>query len=66
MHHEASTPPNPNDLITVAPAARILKMSEGFVRRAADDGRLHSTRTSTGLRVFRRCDLDRFLDERRR
>jgi excisionase family DNA binding protein len=55
---------NDNDLLTVAPAARVLERSEGFVRQAANDGRLPVMRTSSGVRVFRRADLDHFKTTR--
>ena len=52
--------PSDDDLLTTAPAARVLNRSEGFVRAAADDGRLKAIRTSSGARLFRRGDLIRF------
>jgi excisionase family DNA binding protein len=49
-----------DDLLTVAPAARVIEMSEGFVRKAANEGRLPFIRAVGGQRLFRRGDLDRF------
>ena len=40
-------------------AARVLKVGEGTVRRWADAGRLQVWRTSAGLRVFDREELER-------
>ena len=39
-------------LITVSPAAKILKTSEGTVRALERRGDLPATRTSTGVRLF--------------
>jgi Helix-turn-helix domain len=55
--------PSDDDLLTTAPAARVLDKSEGFVRQAADDGRLKAIRTSSGARLFRRGDLIRFTQQ---
>jgi excisionase family DNA binding protein len=55
--------PEPDDFLTTAPAARVIGRSEGFVRKAADDGRLPSVRTSTGQRLFLRRDILNFRDE---
>lgn len=52
-----------DDLLTTAPAARVIQRSEGFVRQAADDGRLPSVRTANGVRLFRRVDLETFRDK---
>jgi len=48
--------------MTTAPAARTIGRSEGFVREAADDGRLKAIRTSSGSRLFQLGDLKRFLE----
>jgi hypothetical protein len=56
-------------LVTVSPAARFLERSEGFVRAAADRGVLPTQRTASGIRMFRRSDLEqlkRNLEERDR
>jgi hypothetical protein len=58
-HHPV---PTDDDLLTTAPAARTIARSEGFVREAADDGRLKSIRTASGTRLFRRGDLHQFRD----
>jgi hypothetical protein len=55
--------PTDDDLLTTAPAARAIGRSEGFVRQAADDGRLKAIRTSSGARIFRRGDLRRFVED---
>jgi excisionase family DNA binding protein len=51
-------------LITVSPAAKILKTSEGTVRALARRRVLPSTRTSTGLRLFEKADVERVARDR--
>jgi len=51
------------DLMTVSEVARVLLRSEGAVRAAATRGDLDCTRTSTGLRLFRRQDIERIAGE---
>jgi excisionase family DNA binding protein len=48
------------DFQTTSKAARILDCAEPTVRSMADRGELPCIRTSTGARLFRRADLERF------
>ncbi len=52
------------NLITVGEAARILRVGEETVRRLADTGQLNASRTSTGLRIFERGEVERLAVER--
>jgi excisionase family DNA binding protein len=51
-------------LLTVSSAAKILKTSEGTVRRLERSGELPAQRTSNGMRLFDRADVDRLARER--
>jgi excisionase family DNA binding protein len=51
-------------LLTVSSAAKILKTSEGTVRRLERSGELPAQRTSSGVRLFDRADVDRLARER--
>jgi excisionase family DNA binding protein len=50
--------------ITTGEAARILRCAEDTARRLGDEGRLTVVRTSTGLRLFDRGEVERFARER--
>lgn len=47
------------ELLTTGEAAAILGLGPGMVRVLANTGRLPALRTSTGLRLYRRRDVDR-------
>ena len=51
-------------LITVSPAEKILEISEGTVRALVRRGELTATRTSTGVRLFEREEVERLAQKR--
>lgn len=55
-----------SEVLTVSEAARRLKVADGTVRRLADRGVLKVQRTSTGMRLFDRSDVDRVAAARER
>jgi hypothetical protein len=61
--------PNTTDdtLLTVSEAGRRFRPQLGpdRVRRLADEGKLHALRTSSGMRLFRASEVERFAAERR-
>lgn len=56
----------PDDLMTVADAAGILGLSVDMVRLLEKSGRLPALRTTGGIRLFRRADVERLAEERKR
>jgi hypothetical protein len=44
-------------ILTPSAAARLCEMSEGWVRHAADTGKLPCIVTTTGRRLFKRSDV---------
>lgn len=56
--------PTEPDLLTTSVAARQLGVAEGTVRLMAQRGELPALRLSSGMRVFRREDLERVRNER--
>ena len=54
-----------DEFYTSSGAARFIEKSEGSVRMYAATGKLPCIRTSTGLRLFRRADLEKFVSEQR-
>ena len=46
---------------TPSAAARLIGKSEGMVRIYAATGKLPCIRTSTGVRLFRKSDLEKFI-----
>ena len=59
MIHQSS-----NTLTTTADAARRLGLTPARVRQLATSGSLPHTRTSTGTRLFRLDDIERFARDR--
>ena len=58
--------PNINkDLITVSEAARALEVSEQTARNYEARGILKGFRLSNGVRIFRREDVDQFIESRK-
>ena len=53
MRDDAST-----DWVAVGEASRILKHSQEYTRRLADQGALRAIRLSNGHRIFRRADVE--------
>jgi hypothetical protein len=49
-----------DSLLTPSATARLLEKSEGWVRRAADEGKLPCILASGGRRLFRRSDLESY------
>jgi excisionase family DNA binding protein len=47
-----------NEKLTTSSAARLRRVSEGTIRKWANDGRLPSERTDTGIRLFNRHDVE--------
>jgi DNA-binding transcriptional MerR regulator len=61
MVHDAS------DFLTTADAARLIDRTPATVRRAAALGLLRvAATTRSGVRLYRRADIDRYLAERAR
>ena len=52
-------------LLTVGAAARLAEVSADTIRSWERDGRLSATRTTTGIRLFRRKDVERIVLRRR-
>jgi excisionase family DNA binding protein len=65
MDSESNWTREPDELMTVSDAGRILGLSPDMVRRLADEGRLRLMRTVGGVRLFRRADVERLAEERR-
>jgi len=53
-----------SDHVTVSEAARLLEVSADTIRRWDATGRLPAQRTRSGLRLFRREDIERFAEQR--
>ena len=62
----SSRAPQPDDLMTTGEAARLLRLSPDMVRWLEREGRLPALRTTNGVRLFRRCDVERLATERAR
>ena len=57
----------PSDaFLTTGAVARELRCSEALVRKLANAGRLQVERADSGLRLFRRADVERLKRERAR
>ncbi len=54
------------NLLTTSGAARLLELSSESVRAYERAGKLPATRTESGMRLFRRADVERLAAERRR
>jgi excisionase family DNA binding protein len=54
----------PDDLMTAIDAARILGLSVDMVRRLAKDGRLPFLSTVSGVRLFRRGNVEDLAHQR--
>jgi excisionase family DNA binding protein len=57
-------PGPPDQWITTRDAAFLLRLSQEAVRRLEDTGVLPATRTPTGLRIFRRADVEQLAQQR--
>jgi excisionase family DNA binding protein len=55
-----------DDLLELSAAARRLGLSADRVRQLIDEGKLLALRTSTGRRLVRTADLEKFSGERER
>ncbi len=56
---------HPDDLLTASDVARILELSADMVRLLARQGKLvAAARTVSGVRLFRRADVERFAARR--
>jgi excisionase family DNA binding protein len=53
-------------VFTVSEAARRVGVSEGTIRKLADEGKLPATRSERGTRFFHREDLDKLQEQRGR
>jgi excisionase family DNA binding protein len=51
-------------LLTTADAARLLGVVPATVRQMERSGRLPAQRTTSGMRLFRRADVERLLADR--
>ncbi len=58
--------PHPDDLMTTGEAARVLGLSADMVRWLEREDRLPAQRTTTGLRLFRRGDVEELAAKRTR
>lgn len=58
--------PQPDDLMTTGEAGRLLGLSPDMVRWLEREGRLPAQRTTNGLRLFRRADVEKLAAERAR
>jgi len=54
-----------NDLLTVFAVAQLLNRSPSTIRKYEADGKLKALRTSSGDRLFRRRDVERFIAKHR-
>jgi hypothetical protein len=52
-----------DNLFTSSAAARFIRKSEGTVRSYVTTGKLPCIRTSTGVRLFRKSDLEKFISK---
>jgi hypothetical protein len=57
-------PGPPEQWITTRDACFILRLSQEAVRRLEGAGVLAATRTPTGLRIFRRADVEQLAQQR--
>lgn len=57
-------PTDDDDLLTVTPASLILRLSDNGTRLLADSGALPCLRTATGVRLFRRRDVEELARRR--
>jgi excisionase family DNA binding protein len=57
---------DPEELLTPSEAAHVLNLSSDTVRLLSDKGLLPTLRTMSGRRLFRRNDVERLAEERRR
>lgn len=55
-----------DDILTTSDAAHELHLSESGIRKAANSGQLLNRRTSNGMRLFRRQDIDDYRSARDR
>jgi DNA-binding transcriptional MerR regulator len=55
---------HPDDLMTAADAGRILRLSVDMVRLLARGGQLPFLKTVSGVRLFRRADVERLAAQR--
>jgi excisionase family DNA binding protein len=58
--------PQPDDLMTTGEAGRLLGLSADMVRWLENEGRLPAQRTTNGVRLFRRSDVEKLAAERAR
>jgi len=56
--------PRPDDLMTTGEAARVLDLSADMVRYLERTGRLPAQRTTNGVRLFRRGDVEQLAARR--
>ena len=50
-----------DETITVSAVAQIMRRCEDTIRTWADSGKLPSTRTPSGIRIFKKTDVLKFL-----
>ena len=56
----------PDDLLQISDAARVLGISAPWLRDLANQGRIPTLKTVTGTRLFKRGDLHKYMEERRK
>ena len=49
--------------LTLSSVARLAEKSEATIRQAAKHGKLPAIRTASGIRLFRRSDVEKFTAE---
>jgi DNA-binding transcriptional MerR regulator len=52
------------ELMTITPGSRVAEISTSYLRFLADRGQVPVARTSSGLRLFKRSDLEALRAER--
>jgi DNA-binding transcriptional MerR regulator len=62
--YQAKGEEKPSDLMFVAAVAKRLGLSEVTVRDYSNQGRIKHTRTTSGHRLYRRVDIERYAAER--
>jgi excisionase family DNA binding protein len=53
-----------SEFVALGEASRILRRSQEYTRRLADEGALRAMRLSNGHRIFRREDVERLARDR--
>lgn len=57
---------NPDELLQTSEAARLVGVSPPWLRDMANEGRIPTLRTAGGVRLFKRRDLEEYMDHRQK